>query len=122
MTILEAINTVDSRKHNTYTLADKLRWLSALDALVWELETGLRAGEPAPLPVYDGETPKDTVLPVPSPYDEMYLRWLEAKIDYHNAEFDKYNNAMAMFQAVFDSYRSACIRRELPKCAAFRYF
>lgn len=122
MTIREVIAQVDANKHNTYTDREKRQWLSELDAMVRQLITGVYNREQPPFCGYDERTPADTVLEVPLPYDRMYLHYLEAQIDYLNGEYDKYNNAMAMFQAVFDSYRNACGRQNLPKATAFRYF
>ena len=122
MTIHEAITLVDSHKHNTYSDRDKLRWLSVLEAMVQQMIAEAGGEKLLPFPGFDDETSGDTALTAPAPYDEMYLRWLEAQIDYHNAEFDKYNNALSMFQAVFDSYRNALTRKSAPKAVAFRYF
>jgi len=39
----------------------------------------------------------ETILLVPVPHDKLYRSYLCAMIDYANGEYDKYNNAMAMF-------------------------
>ena len=122
MTIREVIETVDRLKPNTYSDRDKLRWLGELETLVREQITGLYEKNEEPVAGFDETAGKDTALTAPAPYDQMYLRYLEAQIDYHNAEYDRYNNAIALFQAVFDSYRNACARGNLSKPVTFRYF
>ena len=122
MTIREAITLVDSHKHNTYSDRDKLRWLTVLEAMAQQMIAQTGGEGLLPFEGFSDATPKDTVLTAPAPFDEMYLRWLEAQIDYHNGEFDKYNNALSMFQAAFDSFRNACGRKNTAKAVAFRYF
>ena len=107
MKIMDAINTVDALKFNTYTQGDKVEWLSRLDSMVKRqvIDTH-EGGEAVPFAGYTDATPLDAELLVPAPYDEMYLRWLEAQIDYHNGEYDKYNNAIIMFNTTFEAYKS----------------
>ncbi len=105
MTIIEAINSLDALKFNTYTQPEKVDWLSRLDTMVKKqiIDTH-EGGEAVSFQGYNADTPMETVLLVPAPYDEMYLRWMEAQIDYHNGEYDKYNNAIILFNSAFESY------------------
>ena len=106
MKIKEAINGLDSLKFNTYSQDDKIQWLSRLDSMVKEQIIDAHEGAEAVLfNGYTADTPLDTILLVPAPYDEVYLRWMEAQIDYHNGEYDKYNNAIIMFNTAFDAYQ-----------------
>lgn len=115
MTIIEAINRLDALKFNTYTQDDKVEWLSRLDSAVKLQIIDNHSGEEnIPFSGYDKDTPLDTVLLVPTPYDEVYLRWMEAQIDYHNGEYDKYNNAIIMFNTAFDDYHKYYIRSHAP--------
>ena len=106
MTITEAITRLDSLKFNTYTEPDKIDWLSRLDGMVKKQIIDTHEGaESVSFTGYTADTPLDTVLLVPAPYDEVYLRWMEAQIDYHNGEYDKYNNAIIMFNTAFEAYQ-----------------
>lgn len=106
MKIIEAITRLDALKFNTYTQSDKVDWLSRLDSMVKNQIIDPHEGaETVTFTGYDDSTDLDTVLLVPAPYDEMYLRWLEAQIDYHNGEYDKYNNAIIMFNTTFEAYK-----------------
>ena len=107
MKIIDAINRLDALKFNTYSQSDKVEWLSRLDSMVKRQIIDTHEGaEAVTFTGYDDSTNLDTELLVPVPYDEMYLRWLEAQIDYHNGEYDKYNNAILMFNTVFEAYKS----------------
>ena len=63
---------------------------------------------------YDIDLDMETELLVPAPYDEMYLRWLEAMIDYHNGEDERYNNAITLFNNAFDGYKKYYTRNHMP--------
>ena len=106
MKIIDAINSLDALKFNTYTQDDKLQWLSRLDSMVKKQIIDTHEGaEAVSFSGYTADTPTDTILLVPAPYDEVYLRWMEAQIDYHNGEYDKYNNAIIMFNTAFEAYQ-----------------
>ena len=105
MTIIEAINRLDSLKPNIYTQNDKILWLSKLDWMVKKqiIDTHENTGDVS-FAGYTDDTDINTELLVPAPHDEAYLRWLEAQIDYHNGEYDKYSNAIIMFNTEFEAY------------------
>lgn len=105
MIIQKALQTVDALKHNAYTQAEKIGWLSCLEHTVKaEILDAFEEGEGKDFTGYDDTTPLDTVLLVGEPYDRMYLHWLEAQMDYYNGETLRYNNAMLMFRSFFDAY------------------
>ena len=123
MKIIDAINRIDSLKHNTYTQADKIRWLSTLDSMVKNHVIDTHEGaEEVSFTGYDDNTDLQTELLMPAPYDEAYLIWLESKIDYHNGEYGKYNNAADMFATVYDSYKAYYNRTHMPKGKKINYF
>ena len=122
MKIIEAINRIDSLKHNTYTESDKVEWLSRLDAMVKKHIIDTHEGDEVSFTGYDDITNLQTELLVPAPYDEVYLRWMEAQIDYHNGEYDKYNNAMEMFNTAYEGYQNYYNRTHMPKGKKFKFF
>lgn len=115
MKIIEAINRLDTLNFNTYTHNDKVEWLSRLDNMVKKQIIDNHDGaEQITFSGYTPDTPTDTVLLVPAPYDEVYIRWMEAQIHYHNGEYDKYNNAIIMFNTAFQSYEAYYTQTHLP--------
>lgn len=122
MKIIEAINRIDSLKHNTYTESDKLAWLSRLDAMVKKHIIDTHEGDEVTFTGYDDMTDLQTELLIPAPYDEVYLRWMEAQIDYHNGEYEKYNNAMDMFNTAYEGYQNYYNRTHMPKGKKFKFF
>ncbi|MGM9605296.1 MAG: hypothetical protein ACI3XG_09540 [Faecousia sp.] len=115
MTAQDVINWVDGKKHNVCSQEDKLFWLSQVEKMAAQLlaRCGLEPGETVVEP--------ETVLSVPAPYDGLYLRWLEAQIDYTNQEYLKYNNAMALFTALWQEYANQ-VRRGAPAVGRRNFF
>lgn len=123
MTIIEAIQKIDDLKHNTYSHADKVKWLSRLDSMVKNLVIDTHeGGEGVSFVPYGDDTPGDTVLLIPEPYDEAYLLFMEAQIDYINGEYGKYNNSMERFNAVWKDFRNFYNRTHMPKGSPLKYF
>lgn len=116
MKIIEAITRLDALIHNTYLQSDKVDWLSRLDTMVKRQVIDTHEGaDNVAFTGYDDNTDVNKELLVPTPHDEMYLRWMEAQIHYHNGEYDKYNNAIIMFNTVFESFQADYNRNHLPK-------
>ena len=115
MTIMEAIGRLDALKFNTYTQADKIEWLSRLDSTIKKqiIDTH-EGGEGISFNGYTEATPVDTVLLVPAPFDEVYLRWMEAQIDYHNGEYDKFNASIIMYNTAYEAFANYYKREHMP--------
>lgn len=115
MKIIQAIHRLDSLIFNTYKEVDKVDWLSRLDSMVKKqiIDTHEGAGSIS-FTGYDDNTDLQKELLVPAPHDEMYLRWMEAQIHYHNGEYDKYNNAIIMFNTAYEVYQAYYTRTHKP--------
>ena len=138
MTAGELIGRCDALRPNAYTQAEKLRWLQRLDGqirreLLETHEDNAENGGPlwatAPTPEasenavgadsirpqtgpYDG----DTVLLAGEPYgEEVYLSYLFAQIDLHNAEIEKYDQSAVLFAAAWRALADDVNRRTKPK-------
>jgi hypothetical protein len=115
MTIIEAITRLDALKPNSYTQMDKILWLSNLD---WNIKAGIidthEGGSDIVFNGYDQTTPIDTKLLVSAPYDEMYIKWLEAQIDYNNAEYGKYGNSITTYNNIYSAFERDYNRHHMP--------
>lgn len=115
MTIKEAINRIDELLHNTYSQENKIAWLSRVDFMVYNHIVKTHAGaESVSFSGYNETTDLDTVLLVPEPYSELYIRWLEAQIHYTNGEYGKYNNAIVIFNTEYEAYGNYYNRNNMP--------
>lgn len=116
MTIIDAINRINKLVPNTFEEREKIFFLSTLDANVKENVIDRHEGfEKVSFTGYDDNTETTTVLLVPSPYDEIYLFWLEMKICYYNQDMDQYNNATVMFNKAYDKYCKFYNRTHKPR-------
>lgn len=123
MTIIEAINRIDSLKPNNYTQEDKIAWLSNLDGIIkTEIIDTHEGSENISFNGYDVDTALDTVLLVPSPYDSIYLKWLEAQIDYTNGETARYNNSMTMYNTTYSAFWKYYNRTHMPLGKSIKFF
>lgn len=123
MTLLGAINQIDILKPNTYSQSDKVRWLSMLDGMIKkEIIDTHEGGEGVVFIPYDENTPLDTVLLVPAPHEDVYIKWLEAQIDYANGEFARYNNSLKTYNAAYMLFARSYNREHMPRGTRVKFF
>ncbi len=123
MTLMEALHRIDTIKPNSYSQIEKTKWLSSLDGIIkTEIIDMHEGGNNITFNGYSDATAPTTELLVPAPYDDLYLFWLESKIDYWNGEIGKYNNSIAMFNEAYSSYEKYYNRTHMPKCKNYRFF
>ena len=123
MTIMDALYRIDELKPNSYSQPEKIKWLSSLDGVIKsEIIDTHEGGENVVFNGYNEDTELTTVLLVPAPYDDIYLRWLEAQIDYTNGEYSKYNNSMIAYNDAYSLYQRYYNRNHMPKGKKFKFF
>ena len=105
MTIAEAIAKAIHSVPNTIEQREFIEWLSRID---WQIKTEVLDNYTDEIEYngYDGNTDGDTVLLVKPPYDELYIRYLEAQIYRAYNEISKYNNCIVEFNAVYSRFRA----------------
>lgn len=123
MTIMEALHRVDTLKPNGYSNPEKIRWLSILDGMVkTEIIDTHEGGENVTFDGYAEDVELTKGLLIPAPYDEIYIHWLEAQIDYTNGEYDKYENSKTMFNSSYAAYAKHYNRTHMPLSKSFKSF
>lgn len=108
-TINQIIEKVDRIKPNVYDEQTKAGWLYQLDGRISK-----EIMKQDPPQQYSYPQDGDRELLVPFPFDGMYEHYMMAMIDYNNAEYGKYNNAMSMYNECFDSFAKAYQREHRP--------
>lgn len=103
-TMNTVIEQVDRLKPNAYTDEDKYRWINQLEGLV-SIQVMDKVA-----PEYNLPDDADIPLLVGHPFDDIYELYVFAMIDFHNREYNNYNNAVLMFQERFDQFKSWYIR------------
>lgn len=123
MKIIEAINAIDDIYPNTYTQEEKVGWLSNLDEKVKKTIIDTHEdGEKVVFEGYNSNTPLDTELLIPSPYTDVYLFWLQSKIDYWNGEIGRYNNSISAYNAEYTAFENAYNRAHRPITKTLKFF
>jgi hypothetical protein len=123
MTLIDAINRIDAIKPNSFEQIEKIKWLSELDGKVKkEIIDTHEGADDVVFNGYDETTPLETELLIPSPYDPVYLLWLEAQIDYANNEYAKYNNSSVMYNNTYSAYWRYYNRTHMPLSKPRKYF
>ena len=123
MTIMEALYRIDEIKPNSYSQSEKIKWLSSLDGVVKsEIIDTHEGGEEVVFTGYNENSDLSTILLVPAPYDDIYLRWLEMQIDYANGEYGKYNNSMTVYNTAYSAYANHYNRTHMPIGKNFKFF
>lgn len=123
MTLIEAINRVDALKPNAYSQEEKISWLSDLDGMILrDVIKKHEGGDGITFDGYTSETPLNTELIVKDPYEEMYICWLESKIDYNNAEYARYNNSVTRYNDIYVEFSRDYNRNHMPIGAEIKYF
>ncbi len=105
MTIQQAIHRLDTLHPNAYSMAEKIRWLSAVEGLIYN---GVHAHHENPPPAFQGfhsETPLSTTLLAYEPYDLLYHHYLEGQMLYAAGETQGYNNAMALYNRLLREFQ-----------------
>lgn len=141
MTLREVIDRIDDLKPNTYEETHKVRWISELDARIYNDVFLTHEGNPytREKPVEEEENedvidftkkeeePKiylelpytveyaaEITLLAEFPHDELYVAYLEAKIDEYNQETARYNNSSAKFNNLYMDYCAWYNRTHMP--------
>ena len=123
MKIMEVLYRIDSVKPNSYSQSEKIKWLSSLDGIVKkEIIDTHEDREDVSFEGYTENSDLSIVLLVPAPYDDIYLRWLEAQIDYANGEYGKYNNSIALFNTAYTAFANHYNRTHMPKGSNIKFF
>lgn len=109
MTMNEVNEYVDRVKPNVYADKDKYRWMNTLDGIV------AREVYQEDKEAYDISKGGDIALLVPHPYDDIYALYVSAMIDFHNREYEEYNNTVLLFKERLEQYKAWYIRNN-PCC------
>lgn len=103
MTIREIIERVDETKPNSFQEKIKLAWISELEGKI-AADVFLMCIDDIRQLQYTYPDDMDSEPLVTYPHEEIYVYWLEAKIDYANGEYNKYQNSMEMYNEHYGNF------------------
>lgn len=123
MKLGDAISRLDELRPNGFSREQKMFWLTTLDSTVKkEIIDRHEGAEKVNFVPYDEKSADETELLISAPYDEIYLRYLEAQIDYANGEYDRFNNSNSMYAAAYTAFARAYNRAHLPLTGSRKYY
>lgn len=104
MTIHEAITRFNRLVQQEYDAGELTFWLSELDGMAKNEIFDRYCCNPAQdWQPYTNQTPPDTRLLIPAPYDGIYFDYLRMKTDSWNKE-QSYNNSAASYNNMYASF------------------
>lgn len=132
MTVDEVLEQVERQKPNAVEERLKRDWVLELDRRNWEemlCEDGTPdkgfalVGERTSSEMSDacrvrraeGYGACEDVLRIPPPYDQAYVLYVIAMIEFVTQEYAGYQNTMTLFNSVMDAYKAWYRRRHRPK-------
>ena len=123
MTIMEALHRIDALKPNTYSNPEKIKWLSILDGIIYtNIISTHDGGENITFEGYEDDVDLTKPLLVPAPYDDIYIHWLEAQMDYTNGEYKRYNNTLIAYNTDYVAFEKHYNATHKPKrIGAFKF-
>lgn len=105
MKISEAIAQAQAAAPGVIDNAAYITWLNRLD---WQIKREIfdNYTQNVEFDGYNSDTSLDTELLVSAPYDEMYIRYLEAQVNRQYGETVKYNNSIVEFNAIYKRFHA----------------
>lgn len=103
-TLKEIIQRVGNEKPDAFDSPTKANWLTELEGKI-ALDCFLMSPKEAQAVRYSWPKEQDKVLLVRFPNEEIYALYLEAMIDFHNGEPDRYQNTMERFNQAFLGFK-----------------
>jgi len=113
-TIAGVIAEVNAVRPNQFTSAQKIRWLSELDGMIFTGIISRHEGAPETFSGYDTDADPETALLAVAPHDIIYRHYLTAQIDLANQELIRYNNTSRLFNEAFQEFRAWYTRSHMP--------
>lgn len=121
MTIAEAVNQADKLCPNTtFSMNEKIAWLNRLDKQIKLEIMDAREGAPA-FAGYTEKTPNTQELLVPSPYDELYIPYLQSQMLLYTGDFNRYSAVNSVFNTMLASFRNQYNRTHAAKNVPLRF-
>nr|DAW52984.1 MAG TPA: hypothetical protein [Caudoviricetes sp.] len=101
MTIQEAITYANAVKPNAFDNDTLTRWLNEVEGMVQTQVLLLRTEA---IITYTYEKDANTTMLVRPPHDKLYPAYLEARIDFANGEYERYQNTYQLFNSFFKEF------------------
>ena len=118
------IEMVDRLKPNAIDYADKCHWIFELiyqvKIEVWETHEGSPKEEDPLYRIWKTENDTEelseySTIDIPEAFIKFFEYYLYAKIDLTNADYDRYDNSLILFNEAYAKYKRWYHRSHMPK-------
>lgn len=110
----EVIAKLDAIKPNQYGEKEKLEWLFNIDKSIYaNVVCTHETDDNSPSEPESPYTPTTEMI-VHEPFSSLYVRYLEMMIDFHNAEYDRYNMDASMYYSDLEEFTAYYNRKYMP--------
>jgi hypothetical protein len=106
MTASEVIARAKEVRQTSAGYSQFLKWINTIEGRIQVEIMGRKLDE---ITTYT-EQNDNTDLLIPMPYDEAYVLYLCAMIDFFNEEWDLYANDAEVFEKTFEDYKAAYLK------------
>ena len=115
MTLSQLITMVDTVRPNQYDTASKTAWFNEVEFRIYEEVLNRASGNNVEFKPFDYAVDYDREVYLPSQFTDVYTNYIGAKIDFANAEIERYNNDVASFEGSWSAFASWYRRHNFPK-------
>lgn len=114
MKVRELLATLDRMRPNAYTDAEKLGFLNTIEGRIYkEIFEKAEGAEEKFRPFSEGE--EERMLAIGMPYEDIYIYYLAAMIDFYNGDAGRYNDTIILFNQAWADYAAYYRRTHKPK-------
>ena len=115
MTLKQAIQKFDEEYKNTLPEELKIEWINLLDSTVYnDIILTHQNKDTVSFSGYSTTTPHQTVLLIPDPFSDIYIRFLAMKTDLYYSDISKFNNSVILYNSAYIKYQNYYNRKHLP--------
>lgn len=114
MQLADLINNIDEIKPNQYGKEIKTLWLNEIEAKVAREIVNCYNKE-YNFENYDYDLHNEKVLILPDEFCDVYASYICAKIDFYNAEYERYNNFAMLHNQAFEEAAKYYRRKYTPR-------
>lgn len=115
MTLGKLIEKIVEQKGQQYDTGILTDWVNEIEGQAVEEVINQADGNNIAFVPYDYTQDVERTLRIPDRFQDVYLNYLYAKIDFGNQETERYNNDVAMYNASYEAYAAWFPREHRPK-------
>lgn len=116
MTIQECIDKVDAMQTNSFTVTQKVEWLSSLDGDIINDVLKTHEGYNGMYDSFSGYSDDNLTVSLVAlyPYDKLYVSYLRMMIDYSNGDIKRYNNSAMIYNSDYTDFVKSYNKTHMP--------